>query len=210
MYIYKRIQVDIFSGSYHTCIPAPIQIKNQNITRIIICRLVPHERFGQEVYRALSSLHMQISSLDPNFPCLGPVFCPSLEDRFRLFPGNSFPESRPTFREILQPSLRQYEHALWSQQENYIKLLVLLDSLERPRVYLLYGIFVRIVQNRYNSIPQKWLYLSTNYRSFFLLQLTLEQSRGLEGPSLQNSHIIYSRPSFHIHRSSESWHSTNH
>ena len=66
---------------------------------------------------------------------------------------------------------------------------------------------------QFYSIPQKWLYLNTNYRSFFLLQLTLEQSRELEGPSLhavQNSHIIYSRPSFHIHRSSESRHSTNH
>lgn len=109
------MQIDRFSESYHICLPAIIQINNQNMARTsfftILCT-----RFGQGVIVPSFSCICRpapLTTLDPDFLCLEPILCPSLEDSLRLFPVNAFPESWPTYTEILEPPLRQHEQ-MWA------------------------------------------------------------------------------------------------
>ena len=100
------------------------------ISQNSICHLVPLENLDKKS----TCPQFHISSLDPTCLCLSPLFWPLLEGRSSLFPGNAFPEKWPTVTEILEPSLRQHEYGLWSQQEDYIKLLFPLDSPESSEV----------------------------------------------------------------------------
>lgn len=179
----KRVQIDIFSGSFTTLVyQQPSRLRIQ-ISQNSICHLVPPENLDRK--SMCPQFHSLVDKLiRSNFPL------PGSQAGLGFSQGMLFLNNGQQLQRFWDPALDSMNMGFGVSK----------------RIILSSWLLWTLLRDLKFKISTLWdLGYSLSIFLSFLLQLITEW--GLGGPALQavqNSHIIYSQPSFHIPGSSES------